>query len=336
MNEWRAGCGESRTSGSASGPEKPTDRKAAGRSGPTQRRMMLYCFVDEQKAEGFPIGRICEIAGVSTSGYYDWKKHRCGVVTIGEIRERLLVAKIRKIHKASGGTYGSPRVTAELHDLGYVVNHKRVERLMCIHNIVGYTPPTKMVTTIPYAAHRIPDLVKRDFFRDWLDQLWAGDISYIRTQEGFLYLAVVEDLASRRIVGLSMASHMRTELVSDALREAVGNRGGDVDGVVFHSDRGSQYTSGDYGILCASLGITQSVGRTGQCWDNAPVESFFATLKKELVYRTTFATRAEARIAIRHWIESWYNLRRRSSVIGYQSPIEWENNYHHNTETLAA
>jgi len=167
--------------------------------------------------------------------------------------------------------------------------------------------------TRTHRGSEAPTRTSTDFFGDWLDQLWAGDISYIRTQEGFLYLAVVEDLASRRIVGLSMASHMRTELVSDALCEAVGTRGGDVDGVIFHSDRGSQYTSGDYGILCESFGITQSVGRTGQCWDNAPVESFFATLKKELVYRTTFRTRAEARIAIRHWIESWYNLRRRRS-----------------------
>ncbi len=299
-------------------------------------RVMLYCFVDEQKAEGFPIERICDVAGVSTSAYYDWKKHRCGVVTAGQLRERLLVNRIREIHKESGGTYGSPRVTAELHDEGRIVNRKRIERLMRIHDIVGYTPENKTVTTIPYSAHRIADLVKRNFTPDGLDQPWAGDISYIRTWEGFLYLSVVEDLASRRIVGLSMASHMRTELVSDALKEAVGTRGGDVDDVVFHSDRGSQYTSGDYGLLCASLGITQSVGRTGVCWDNAPVESFFATLKKEFVYRTTFRTRAEARLAIRHWIESWYNLRRRSSVIGYQSPIEWENTYHHDTETLAA
>ncbi len=297
---------------------------------------MLYCFVDQQKAEGFPVERVCEIAGVSMSAYYDWKKHRDGRPTASRLRERLLVAEIRQIHKDSGGTYGSPRVTAELHDQGRVVNHKRVERLMRIHDIVGYTPPSKTVTTIPNTAHRTPDLVKRDFFGDWLDQLWAGDISYIRTQEGFLYLAVVEDLASRRIVGLSMANHMRTELVSNALREAVGTRSGDGDGAVFHSDRGSRYTSGDYGTLCAGFGITQSVGRTGQCWDNAPVESFFATLKKELVYRTIFRTRAEARIAIRHWTESWYNLRRRSSVIGYQSPIERENNYHRNTETLTA
>ena len=298
--------------------------------------MMLYYFVDEQKAEGFAVERICQIAGVSTSAYYEWKKHRRGVVTVAEVRERLLVAKIREIHKDSDGTYGSPRVTAELCNRGRVVNHKRVERLMRIHDIVGHTPKKRTVTTIPYPAHRIPDLVKRDFTPSGLDQLWAGDITYISTWEGFLYLAVVEDLASRRILGMSMASHMRASLVGDALDEAVGTRGGHVDGVVFHSDRGSQYTSGEYGDLCAGYRITQSVGRTGVCWDNAPSESFFATLKKELVNRTTFRTHTDARIAIRHWIESWYNRRRLSSVIEYQTPIEWENHYRHNTQTLAA
>jgi len=297
---------------------------------------MLYRFVDEQKAEGFPIERICEVAGVSTSAYYDWKQHRCGIVGADVVRERLLVNEIRQIHKTSKGTYGSPRVTAELHDRGRVVNHKRVERLMRVYDIVGHTPKKRTVTTIPYAAHRIADLVKRDFTPDGLDVTWCGDITYIRTWEGFLYLAVVEDLASRRILGLSMASHMRASLVSDALREAVGTRGGHVAGVVFHSDRGSQYTSGEYGDLCAGYRVTQSVGRTGVCWDNAPAESFFATLKKELVYRTTFRTHAEARIAIRHWIESWYNRRRLSSVIGYQTPTEWENHYRHTTQTLAA
>ena len=298
--------------------------------------MMLYRFVDEQKAAGFPIERICEVAGVSTSAYYDWKRHRDGVVTTAEIHERLLVNTIRQIHKASDGTYGSPRVTAELHDQGRVINHKRVERLMRVYDIVGHTPKKRTVTTIPYAAHRIPDLVKRDFTPDGLDVTWCGDITYIRTWEGFLYLSFVEDLASRRIVGMSMASHMRASLVGDALTEAVGTRGGHVAGVVFHSDRGSQYTSSEYGDLCVGYRVTQSVGRTGQCWDNAPAESFIATLKKELVYRTTFRTRAEARIAIRHWIESWYNRRRRSSVIGYQTPTEWENHYRHNTQTLAA
>ena len=298
--------------------------------------MMLYRFVDEQKAAGFPIERICEVAGVSTSAYYDWKRHRDGVVTTAELHERLLVNTIRQIHKASDGTYGSPRVTAELHDQGRVINHKRVERLMRVYDIVGHTPKKRTVTTIPYAAHRIPDLVKRDFTPDGLDVTWCGDITYIRTWEGFLYLSFVEDLASRRILGMSMKNHMRASLASDALKEAVGTRGGHVAGVVFHSDRGSQYTSSEYGDLCVGYRVTQSVGRTGQCWDNAPAESFIATLKKELVYRTTFRTRAEARIAIRHWIESLYNRRRRSAVIGYQTPTEWETHYRHNTQTLAA
>ena len=215
---------------------------------------MLYLFVDEQKAEGFPIERICDVAGVSTSAYYDWKKHRCGFVTAGVLRERLLVNEIRQIHNTSKGTYGSPRVTVELCTRGRVVNRKRVERLMRIHDIVGHTPKKRTVTTIPYAAHRIPDLVKRDFTPGGLDQLWAGDITYISTWEGFLYLAVVEDLASRRILGMSMAGHMRTSLVSDALREAVGTRGGHVAGVVFHSDRGSNTRQENTATCVPSIG----------------------------------------------------------------------------------
>ncbi len=142
---------------------------------------MLYRFVDEQKAEGFPVGRICEIAGVSTSAYYDSKQHRDGRPTATELRERLLVNEIRQIHTTSKGTYGSPRVTVELCTRGRVVNHKRVERLMRIHDIVGHTPKKWTVTTIPSATHRIPDLVNRDFVPDGLDVTWAGDITYIRT-----------------------------------------------------------------------------------------------------------------------------------------------------------
>lgn len=264
------------------------------------------------------------------------KAHRDGIPTVGELEERRLVKEIWKIHEDSDGTYGSPRVTVELGNRGWVVNHKRVERLMRIHGIVGYTPPKKRVTTLPDAEHRIEDRVQGDFDPGAPDVTWCGDISYIPTREGFLYLAFVEDLASRRILGLSMASHMRTELVADALEEAVGVRGGDITGVIFHSDRGTQYTSGAFGDLCAGHGVHQSVGRTGVCWDNAPAESFLATLKKELVHRRTFHTRAEARIVIRHWIEAWYNRRRLSSVLGYLSPIEWEDHYRHTTETLAA
>jgi transposase InsO family protein len=268
---------------------------------------------------------------VSTSAYYHWKKHRDGISTVVEVEERRLVKEIKQIHDESDDTYGSPRVTRELRRQGRCVNHKRVERLMRIHNIVGYTPKKHRTTTVSDVSHRIPDRVGRNFCPEELDVTWCGDISYISTWEGFLYLSFVEDLASRRILGLSMANHMRAELVGDALCEAVGTRGGKVTGVVFHSDRGTQYTSEEYAELCGHHGVDQSVGRTGVCWDNAPAESFIATLKKELVYRRTFKTRAEARLAIRHWIEAWYNRRRLHSRLGYQTPIEWEDHYRHIT-----
>ena len=297
---------------------------------------MLYRFVDQQKAEGFGVERVCDIAGVSTSAYYDWKRHRDGISTIAELEERRLVKEIEQIHDESDGTYGSPRVTIELGKRGFVVNHKRVERLMRIHDIVGHTPKKHRTTTIPDGGHRIPDRIQRNFCPAELDVTWCGDISYIRTWEGFLYFSFVEDLASRRILGMSMATHMRAGLVGDALSEAVGTRGGNVTGVVFHSDRGTQYTSAQFAELCHRHGILQSVGRTGVCWDNAPAESFLATLKKELIHRRVFKTRAEARLAIRHWIEAWYNRRRLHSTLGYQSPIEWEDHYRHTTNTMAA
>ncbi len=297
---------------------------------------MLYRFVDEQKADGFGVEPTCRVAGVSRAAYYDWKRHRDGIPTVTELEERRLVKEIEEIHQDSDGTYGSPRVTEELRRRGWVVNHKRVERLMRIHGIVGYTPKRKRTTTIPNREHRIPDRVRGDFSPQAPDVTWCGDISYIPTWEGFLYLAFVEDLASRRILGLSMAGHMRAELATDALDAAVGVRGGDVAGVVFHSDRGTQYTSAEFADRCDQHRVLQSVGRTGVCWDNAPAESFLATLKKELVNRRTFRTRAEARLVIRRWIEGWYNRRRLSSVLGYLSPTEWEDHYRHTTTTMAA
>jgi len=177
---------------------------------------------------------------VSRAAYYDWKRHRDEIPTVGELAERRLVKEIEAIHDDSDGTYGSPRVTEELRRRGWVVNHKRVERLMRVLSIVGYTPKKKRVTTIPNAEHRIPDRVRGNFAPAAPDMTWCGDISYIPTWEGFLYLAFVEDLASRRILGLSMAGHMRAELVAGALDAAVGVRGGDVAGVVFHSGRGTQ------------------------------------------------------------------------------------------------
>jgi|FLYL01.1.fsa_nt_gi transposase InsO family protein len=297
---------------------------------------MLYRFVDDQKAWGFPVERVCAVAGVSRSAYYHWRQHRDGIPTVAEMEERRLVKTIRQIHHDSGRTYGSPRVTKELRRQGWVVNHKRVERLMRIWGIVGEAPKKKRSTTFPDSGHRIPDRVSGGFHPDDLDVTWCGDISYIPTGEGFLYLAFVEDLASRRILGLSMASHMRAELVCDALHEAAATRGGNIPGAVFHSDRGTQYTSETFGELCATLGVLQSVGRTGVCWDNAPAEAFLATLKKELVRRRTFRTRTEARLAIRHWIETWYNRRRLHSSLDYRSPIEWEEHYYRHTNTMAA
>ena len=226
--------------------------------------MMLYRFVDAQKAEGFPVRMVCSVVGVSPSAYYAYRhRPRSGPA---QLAEAALVDEIRAIWAESGGTYGSPRVCAALRRRGRVVNHKRVERLMKGHRMAGFVSRKRCVTTTP-SAHRIPDLGAGDFGATRPDEAWVGDITYIRTRQGFLYLAFVLDLASRRVVGVSMASHMKASLVADALREAIGTRGGQVRGVVFHTDRGSQYTSRATAQLCRAYGIRQSVGRTGVCWD---------------------------------------------------------------------
>jgi len=286
--------------------------------------MKIYSFIAAEKTN-FPITFMCRYFCVSSSCYYDWckgaqaREHRAAA-------QAHLVEQMRKIHTESNGTYGSPRMEPALRSLGYCVNHKRVEALMRDHDIVGYVPRRKVRTTIPASdAQTLPDLVKRDFDKPAPDIAWCGDITYIPTDEGWLYLATVIDLGSRRVLGISMEDHMRTSLVQAALRSAVGTRGTEImDEAIFHSDRGSQYTSADFEATCTVLGITRSVGRTGVCWDNACAESFFATLKKELVSRRKFATREQARIAIFGYIETWYNNRRLHSTLGYKSPIEWE------------
>jgi transposase InsO family protein len=207
------------------------------------------------------------------------------------------------------------------------VNHKRIERLMRVHGIVGVHKPAKVRTTIPAEdAPPLPDLVGRRFDPGAPDVAWCGDITYIPTGEGWLYLASVLDLGSRRFLGYSMADHMRTELVADALRMAAGARSNVTDGIVFHGDRGSQYLSGDYRDLVAELGMVQSVGRTGVCWDNSVAEAAWSSLKRELVHRYRFPDRATARRAIFAWINR-YNTRRRHSSLGYIPPVEWENHY---------
>lgn len=289
--------------------------------------MIRYRWVAARKAEGFPITAACKVAEVSTTAFNDWRRREAAGPTAAEAADARLVEAIREIHDEFDGTYGEPRMTPELRARGWVVNHKRVERLMRTHGIVGVHKPPKVRTTIPAEdARPLPDLVGRRFDPGQPDVAWVGDITYIPTGEGWLYLASVLDLGSRRWLGYSMADHMRTELVADALEMATGTRGGATDGIIFHGDRGSQYLSRDYRDLIEQLGMVQSVGRTGVCWDNSVAESAWSSLKRELVHRYVFPDRATARRAIFAWINR-YNTRRRHSTLGYIAPIEWEHQY---------
>jgi putative transposase len=286
-----------------------------------------YRWVAARKAEGFPITMACRVAAVSRQAFHDWQANAAAGPSAAEQDEADLVAEIRAIHDEFDSTYGSPRMTVELSNRGRVTNHKRVERLMRVHGIVGVHKPAKMRTTIPAEdAAPLPDLIGRRFAPGRPDIAWVGDITYIPTGEGWLYLASVLDLGSRRLLGYSMAEHMRTELVADALTMAAGARRGATAGIIFHGDRGSQYLSGDYRQLISDLEMRQSVGRTGVCWDNSVAESFWSSLKRELVHRYRFPDRASARRAIFAWINR-YNSRRLHSSLGYLPPIEWENLY---------
>lgn len=298
--------------------------------------MTRYLWVAARKAEGFPITMACDVAEVSRQAFHDWRVRQGAGPTRAERAEAELVAAIREIHDEFDGIYGEPRVTAELANRGWRVNHKRVERLMRIHRIVGVHKPVKIRTTLPAEnAPPLPDLIGRRFDPGAPDVAWAGDITYIRTGEGWLYVASVLDLGSRRLLGYSMADHMRTELVADALGMAAGARGGRTDGIIFHGDRGAQYLSGDHRQLIADLGMVQSVGRTGVCWDNSVAESFWSSLKREVVSRYRFDDRATARRAIFAWINT-YNHRRLHSSLDYQPPATWEAHYRQPQADLAA
>jgi putative transposase len=295
-----------------------------------------YGWVAARKAEGFPITMACEAAGVSRQAVHDWRQRRAAGPTAAEAAEAELVGVMRAIHAESDATYGEPRMTKELARRGRPVNHKRVRRLMRLHEIVGVFKPAKVRTTIPAEENPpIPDLIGRRFAPGRLDVAWCGDITYIPTGEGWLYLASVLDLGSRRMLGYAMADHMRTELVADALEMAAATRGDQVGGIIFHGDRGSQYLSGEYQRLIARLEMRQSVGRTGVCFDNAVAESFWSSLKRELVHRYRFADRASARRAIFTWINR-YNQHRLHSSLGYKPPIEWEQLYRQHRDDQAA
>ena len=286
--------------------------------------MSRYRFVGAESSR-YPVTRLCRMVQVSRAAYYQWQEGRGWV---RQAADAALTAAIRAIHTASGGQYGVPRILVELRAQGHDVGRKRVARLMAIAGLRGRRPPRWVKTTTPDATQpAIPDLVHGEFSAATPDVLWVGDITYVRTWEGWLYLATVIDVFSRRVVGWALADHLRASIVCDALKMAVATRGGTVSGVIFHSDRGCQYTSAEYGTLCAGHGVQQSMGKTGVCWDNAMAESFFATYKLELIEPTSWPTRARARTATVHWLEAIYNRQRRHSSIDMLSPVNYENRY---------
>lgn len=258
---------------------------------------------------------------VSTSGYYAWS-HR--PVSDRDRTNEKLLEQIKAVHQWSDGTYGAPRIFAEFVEQGLSVSKNRVARLMRKNGIRGVSRRKGIKTTRRMNGdQKAPDLVKRNFEVQAANKLWIADITYVPTWSGFLYLAVVIDAFSRRVVGWSMASHLKTELVMDALNMALWNR--QPSDVIHHSDHGSQYTSYAFGQRCKRMGVRPSLGSVGDCYDNAMCESFFATLECELIDRRCFTNQAEAKLAIFEYIEGWYNPHRRHSAIGYKSPINYEN-----------
>ncbi len=285
--------------------------------------MTVHPFIEAEKRAGHSVKRACELLKVSRAAYY---ARRTSAPGPRAVRDADLTERITAVHTRSRGSYGAPRVHAVLRHEGAACGRRRVARLMRAAGLTGRHRRRRHQTTVPdpRAATR-PDLIVRDFQPDptGLDARWCGDITYIPTDEGWLYLATVIDIASRRIVGWATANHMRTDLVAEALTSACRQRR-PTRPVIFHSDRGSQYTSRQFAALADELGIRLSVGRTGQCWDNALAESFFATIKRELLDTTTWPSRAAARTAIFDFIEGWYNLHRLHSSLGYRSPADYE------------
>ena len=269
----------------------------------------------------FPVATMARVLGVSASGYHAWRGR---VASARAVEDKMLLKKVRTVHATSRETYGSPRIHAELRATGHRHGRKRIARLMRAAALTGASRRREGVTTTrrDKDARPAPDLVDRDFTAVGRDKLWVADITFVPTANGFLYLAVVLDAWSRKIVGWSMANHLRTELVLDALEMAIGQRRpGDV---IHHSDQGSQYTSLAFGGRCREAGVRPSMGSVGDAYDNAMCESFFATLECELLARHRFRTPAEARRTIFAFIEGWYNPVRLHSALGYRSPMAYE------------
>ena len=286
--------------------------------------MNVYPFIEAEKvARAGCVRRACTLLGVSRAAYYAWS---AGMPCARRLADEELLVRITAAHKASRGTYGAPRITRALRKEGLRIGRKRVARLMAARGLAGRARRRTKRTTIadPLAAVTC-DLLRRDFAPQAhaLDSCWCGDISYVRTWEGWTYVATVIDLASRRVVGLATADHLRASLVGEALKMALAQRR-PAKGLIFHSDRGSQYTSAEFRRLLDGHGLVQSLSRPAQCWDNAVAESFFSTLKEELLYRGAWPTRAAARRAIFEYVEVFYNRQRLHSSLGYLSPADYE------------
>jgi transposase InsO family protein len=278
-----------------------------------------YRFIAAEKAQ-HSVAQLCRVLQVAPSGFYAWRHRQPSRRALANVT---LTAQIQAIHERSRSTYGAPRVHAELQACKKRISRKRVARLMRVAGFVGRPPRRFRRTTVADPQVQVADLVQRQFTALAPDQKWFGDITYIRTWEGWLYLAVILDAYSRRVVGWAMADHLRTELATAALEMALTTRR-PKPGLIHHTDRGVQYTSTIYGELLSAHQARQSVGRPGTCWDNAVAESFFATLKNELIYRNVWPTRHHAELAIFEFIAGWYNQHRRHSTLGYRSPAEVE------------
>jgi putative transposase len=285
----------------------------------------VFRFVERERAS-FPVVMLCRVLGVSPSGFWAWLGRRPSARAEAD---EALTERIAAIHRASRGTYGAPRIRAELAAGGVRCGRKRVARLMRRAGLAGVHRRRRRqwaAASQAVAAVSHPDLVGRDFRAAGPDRLWVADITYLPTGGGFLHLAVVIDAWSRFVVGWSMAAHVRTELVTTALEMAIGRRR-PMGRLIHHSDRGSQYTSLAFGQRLAEVGIAASVGSVGDAYDNALAESFFASLETELIDRSSWPSRAAARLAVFEYIEAFYNRQRRHSALGQLSPEEFERRY---------
>lgn len=296
--------------------------------------MKLDPFIEAEEAQSRSVTHCCDLFQVSKSAYYQRRK---AIPSLRDITDVELTHKIKAVHSQSDGTYGSPRVHEALRRQGVHVGKRRVARLMRRAGLEGRCKRRWRRTTIqdPAANATDLDLIQRHFGPcEVLDARYVGDITYIPTFEGWAYLATVIDLASRRVVGWALADHLRTELVTAAIKTAFVSRRPE-RGLIFHADRGCQYTSKDFRVLAETHGVVLSFGRRGDCFDNAVAESFFATIKRELIDRQSWPTIAVVRRAVFSYIEGWYNTRRLHSSLGYLSPAEYEMLIHYQAVAAA-